>query len=198
MKVGHGQGSIAAHGVGHSCGHRAHQVWLNEIAFITHLLEVWDLAKNEAAGPLGRWVIWRDRPRSVALYRVEGRPGPAWFKTLASENDPTTAELLERWRYGDVVGPAGYYVHLKVNDRLRGHASPVVLPFRKGEIFMFPDSLLAAVYTLFAMELSGRQRPAIICHGCDKYFIPKHGRQQFCEEACRKRKWYRDHKEKRG
>ena len=69
-----------------------------------------------------------------------------------------------------------------------------MLPFRKGDIYLFPDSLKAAIYTLVALELSGRQRPSVICAGCGSYFIPGHGRQRFCEDACRKRSWHQKHK----
>jgi hypothetical protein len=36
---------------------------------------------------------------------------------------------------------------------LEGHANVSVLPFNKEPLGIFPDSLLSAIYTLFAMEI---------------------------------------------
>ena len=117
---------------------------------------------------------------------------------LAHEQNGNDIELLERWRHGDPVEPARYFVHREVNNRLRGHVSPAVLPFRKGEIFFFPDCLLSSLYTQFMLELSGRNRPAMLCArpGCGRYFEPAHGRQQYCERQCQQLAYYYRKKEK--
>ena len=109
-----------------------------------------------------------------------------------SDEISSGAELLERWEYGDPVEPARYYVHREVNARLRGHVSPAVLPYRKGDIYFFPDCLRSALYTLFMLELSGRQRPAILCArlGCGRCFEPAHSRQQYCETRCQQLAYY--------
>ena len=111
---------------------------------------------------------------------------------LAHEEISNSVELLERWRHGDPIEPVRYFVHLEVNKRLKEHVSPAVLPFRKGEIFFFPDCLLSALYTLFMLELSGRSRPAILCErpNCGQYFEPKHGRQKYCNTSCQKLAYY--------
>ena len=118
---------------------------------------------------------------------------------VAHEEIGSDIELLERWVHGDPVEPARYFVHREVNNRLKGHVSPAVLPFRKGEIFFFPDCLRSALYTLFMLELSGRQRPAMLCArpGCGRYFEPEHGRQQYCETHCQQLAYYYRKKEKR-
>ena len=165
-------------------------LWQAEIAQMSDLLGFWDLARKRPAGPLGKLVIWRNDPLGVAVRRRDSQSGLVGMRVLASETDTSTASLLNRWSYGDVVEPAQYYVHLEVNERLRGHVTPAVLPFNKGEILMFPDSLLSAMYTLFALELSGRQRPSIECAGCGVYFPPQHGSQRYCRQSCRKQRWY--------
>ena len=122
------------------------------------------------------------------------RPGVV----LADEENDIYPELLERWNHGDPIEPARYYVHREVNNRQKGHVSPSVLPFRKGEIFFFPDCLLSALYTKFMLELSGRDRPAVLCErpGCGSYFQPEHGRQQYCEKRCQQLAYYYRKKEK--
>ena len=111
---------------------------------------------------------------------------------LAHEDISSGLELLGKWERGDPVEPARYYVHREVNKRLRGHVSPSVLPFRTSDIYFFPDCLRSALYTLFMLELSGRQRPAKLCvrPGCGRYFAPAHGRQQYCEKRCQQLAYY--------
>ena len=50
------------------------------------------------------------------------------------------------------------------------------------------------MYVQLAMEVSGKERPAILCAGCGKYFVPLHGRKRYCEPRCRKRKWASEHR----
>ena len=99
--------------------------------------------------------------------------------------------------YGD--GGASPLLSIEaVNRQLKDYASPAVLPYRKGEIYFFPDCLRGALYTLFMLELSGRQRPAMLCArpGCGRYFEPAHGRQQYCEKRCQQLAYYYRKKEK--
>ena len=129
---------------------------------------------------------------------LAGRMRHRGVTVLAHEENGSDVELLERWKHGDPVEPARYFVHREVNNRLRGHVSPAVLPFRKGEIFFFPDCLLSSLYTQFMLELSGRNRPAMLCErpGCGRYFEPAHGRQQYCETRCQQLAYYYRKKEK--
>ena len=117
---------------------------------------------------------------------------------LADEENGINVELLERWKHGDPLEPARYFVHREVNNRLKGHVSPAVLPFREGEIFFFPDCLLTSLYTLFMLEISGRNRPAILCErpNCGRYFEPMHGRQKYCEKQCQQLAYYYRKKDK--
>ena len=148
------------------------------------------------------------RPRSQSLLafyeeilRERGqfeKASPWSFTILAHAENTNDIELLERWEYGDSVEPARYYLHREVNRQLKNHASPAVLPYRKGEIYFFPDCLRGALYTLFMLELSGRQRPAMLCARprCGRYFEPAHGRQQYCEKRCQQLAYYYRKKEK--
>ena len=119
-------------------------------------------------------------------------------RVLAHEEKGSDLELLERWKHGDPIEPARYFVHQEVNNRLRGHVSPAVLPFRKGEIFFFPDCLLSSLYTQFMLELSGRSRAAMLCArpGCGLYFEPAHGRQRYCDKQCQQLAYYYRKKDK--
>ena len=98
--------------------------------------------------------------------------------------------LLERWPYGDVLEPARYWVHDQVNKQLQGHVSPQILPYQDSEILHFPDSLVVALYVLFAVELSaGTGLPRRVCRApdCRRAFPPHDGRQRYCTPQCQDR-----------
>ena len=198
--------------------------WQREIALMAWLLDVWDLVRHGHRKILDQLVHWAppEQPRAVAIDlrlqtpRPRGRSllsfyeevlqersqsnsaSPWGFRILAHEENTSDIDLLERWEHGDSVEPASYYLHREVNGRLKNHVSPAVLPYRKGEIYFFPDCLRSALYTLLMLELSGRQRPAKLCArpGCGSYFDPAHGRQQYCEKRCQQLAYYYRKKEK--
>ena len=133
----------------------------------------------------------QDKDRATRMRHSEVR-------VLAHEESGSDIELLERWKHGDPVEPVRYFVHREVNISLKGHVSPAVLPFRKGEIFFFPDCLLSSLYTQFMLELSGRSRPAMLCErsSCGRYFEPIHGRQKYCDKRCQQLAYYYRRKER--
>lgn len=108
----------------------------------------------------------------------------------------TSSEVLDRWEFGDTIAPLQYYVFREVNRALDGHVKPAVLPFRNNDLYFFVDSLLTALYALFALELTGKIGAPILCAGCQSYFVPDHGAQKYCEDRCRKRHWYHENKGK--
>jgi len=168
--------------------------WVAEIERMAHLLSVWDLVRRRDAGKLGQMVVWRGASVSVEWHGQNG----ARRLVLLARKGVLGDELLERWRPGDVTEPARYHVCREINKQLHGHVSPAVLPFRRGDVYLVPDCLLAAMYVRFALEVSGQQRPAQMCRECGRYFIPTHGLQQYCEARCRKRRFARRRREEAG
>jgi len=163
------------------------QFWQKEIEEISALVKLWDLIRNEQAGALTKYIHWRTRPRGVWLEWPSGRKD-----LIASEVVSEGRELLQHWKDGDLFKPARYFLCDQINERLRGHVSPSILPFRDGEIYMFPDCLRSALYVLFMLEVSWRTYAAIPCAGCGEYFVPEHrSDQKHCSKACRNRKYYR-------
>ena len=161
--------------------------WQREIEEMSVLVKLWDLVRNEQAGALTRYIHWRTGPRRVWLEWPSGRKD-----LIASELLPVGRELLRHWKDGDLFKPTHYFLCNQINERLRGHVSPSILPFHNGEIYMFPDCLLSALYVLFAVEVSGQTYAATICEGCGQYFVPEQrSDQKHCSHTCRNRKYYR-------
>jgi hypothetical protein len=116
------------------------------------------------------------------------------FQLLGDSERPMTDPIPENWRVGDVVEPARYYLSRRISERLHGHVNPQIHPFLKGDIMLIPDCLQSAMYVQFAIEISGKDRPPIICKGCGRYFNAVHGTQRYCEKQCRQRKWWTENK----
>ena len=180
--------------------------WQQEIGEMERLIQIWELINRKGAGKLGRYIRWRSlthpeqqqgRPRLNVVWDDFSHPiseyRPGQFVSLALEDSPANP-IPENWKLGDTIGPALLYLCMEINQRLKGHVDPLVMPLMHGDIMLWPDCLLSAMYILFAVEVSGKSRPPIMCRGCEKYFIPLHGAQRYCEEACLKRKWWRVNK----
>ena len=95
------------------------------------------------------------------------------------------------WRPGEVVQPARQFIYERVSDALQGRINPTLL--FSGEVWFSPTSLLAALYVLFLLELSGQTVGAHVCEACGKVWIPKNNKGRFCSGACRVRAWSQAH-----
>jgi hypothetical protein len=105
----------------------------------------------------GRWLITR-QPR----HNIEGHNLLIRISAIIASKNYNSI-LLERWHFGDTIEPTKFYVSRETNSHLKGPVSPQVLfPQDKTdtphEIYLFPDSLLAALWTSFLMELMGKIR----------------------------------------
>ena len=148
-----------------------------------------DLAYGE--GELSRSIVrgFRDKTADVRALFKQGLLDELSGGVIAHEQgDVDSQNLLKQWKFGDILGPANFYLHREINKGMAGGVSPAVLPFRDGAIYFSPNSLLSAIYIHFALELSGHDRPSVVCArpGCGNYFSPHHGRQKYCSVACRK------------
>jgi hypothetical protein len=94
-------------------------------------------------------------------------------------------------------------VRKEVNERLRGHVNPHIRPPDVDEgyrVVFIPDSLLAALYVLFALEVakSKDDAPPRVCANCQEVFAPSRRDQQYCSGRCRSNASYHRVKAKAG
>lgn len=177
-------------------------VWQTQIAAIAELIGLWDAVRVTDAPKLATVVEWTDSPRRVVIH-PRGRGVNRPWSVVAHEEQPEERELLARWRPRDTREPVRFYVHTQVNRRLRGHVSPIVLPYAEdgSRIAHFPDSLLAALYVLFGLELAA-EKPAAVCKyaGCPygRTFTPTRSNQQYCSEQCKRNASYHRVKTRKG
>ena len=85
---------------------------------------------------------------------------------------------------------ARYFVHLLVNEGLRGEVSPAVLPYEGSAIRFWPHSLIGAMYLLLATEVAGQRSAQRPCDQCAMSFTAGRSDARFCGTACRSRAAY--------
>ncbi len=183
--------------------------WKYESRTMGILLAIWDMVQKRDAGKLGQIIIW-PRPYNTALLQLlseydesqkrwvaiqhkgKGYAPGLVIEVLASPQ--INPELLERWQMGMPVEPAKYYVYREVNKHLEGHVAPKILPFLKDRIYLFPDSLLAALWVMFLMEITGNVRIRQ-CDVCGEWKEVALTRSSFyCSNTCRQKAYYKRHK----
>ncbi len=196
-------------------------LWKKESESMGVLLALWDLVRSKEAGKLGQIIIWPDN-NDVHLSMIphyndgEGdikrarwelnkyRESEALNKSgydsawIASKDMDINADALSRWQMGNVIEPAYYYVCRELNKHLRGHVAPQVRPLMDNDkaVYLFPDSLLAALWLMFLNEIAGIFE-FIRCKVCDDWKeVMKSGRKEYCSDACRKRAYEKRQSEK--
>jgi hypothetical protein len=175
-------------------------IWQNEITECGTLLTIWDMVKrgDRAAGKLGQIVLW-PRPDMVAVSFYCKREGDGYsftpgsrkpvpfkmptFKLLASRE--VNPHLLNRWRRGDVIEPALFYVCSEINRHLRKQIGFQLFPFEK-EIRTIPGTLDSVIWLMFAYEITDKVN-AVQCSICHEWFDQHDKRQVYCSCACRQR-----------
>ncbi len=177
--------------------HLAH--WEAEIARLAALVQLCDWVTQQREDRLRTFVRWSESPpRGVLLYwPYTHRPPWRKFLPYKGEKDELGAmhgTVPDSWVHGDVLAPARGIIAFEVNRQLRGHVHPV-LYHGPNELYFEPDSLLAALYVSFVLEMTGKERTRQLCarEGCGEYFIVRHKRQKYCDENCRKR----DHEQRK-
>ena len=197
---------LVPHGGGAIAGGESLERWRYESHAMGVLLAIWGMVQKREVGKLGQIFIQRSNITLLQLlskydesqkrwvvtqYKGEGYVPGLLTEVLASPQ--ISPEFLERWQIGRPVEPAKYYVYREVNKHLEGHVAPKILPFASDKIYFFPDSLLAALWVMFLMELTGSVRlRQCDLQECGNWKEVKVTRGSFyCSNTCRQKAWDR-------
>lgn len=178
--------------------------WKYESRDIGILLYIWDLVRDEKVGKLSHLISWLDGVLIGYKYEYDENaniwqalpppvnnapvPGVA-FSWIANQHQHV--ELLDRWQRGALIEPAKYYICREINERLRGHVAPQIFPFMSNRVYLYPDSLLAAMWVMFLFEILGDIKPRR-CDVCGKWQVQNLERKSFyCSSACRQEAYRR-------
>lgn len=179
-------------------------LWHKELYALKRALELWDFIRDGDLAGLATRIYWRslddvvysDHPEGPTGKELPGRPGFGFTHQVIA-NSNVNSELLERFRPGDLVQPAQYYVQKTVNDHLKGRVSPRLLWTKKRTrlaLFFVPQSLIGALWLQFALAIDGN-KDYRRCEECRSWFevSPEGARttRVYCSTACRVRAYRR-------
>lgn len=180
------------------------QRWKEEMGLMGSLLALWDLVQFEDKNRLEQLIVWPtpDRVQLEIGWQYDGiKKGwkifsAKWpygsFSLIASRDLMFHSSVIERWHRGDVIEPAKYHVCSEVNKRISGYVSPQVLPFVQDRIYLFPKTLLAAMWLMFMWEITGETK-VLLCPRCHQWVEQLDPRRKSCSNACKQ--WqYRERK----
>lgn len=184
--------------------------WQAHIRTMDVLIKLWDLVESEQANELQRFVRWTREPLCVGIdigYTLDESRKLVAFKEIrqhhpdvsvirfggwiAQQESLRERKLLDHWGFNNFIEPVRYFILRHVVEQLSGHINPSIDTNGLG-IYFSPDILLTGLYTSFGVELSGLDKPRIVCQrpGCGKYFMQEHRRQRFCSTRCQKLNWH--------
>jgi hypothetical protein len=146
------------------------------------------------AESLGRWMKEVAAMREVLMQ---------WDLVRRREPSRAAAVATRQVSAGPFGGRAGidpdrFRVTKAINDRLAGHLAPVAHPKRAGQVLLWPDCLLAALWLQLQLELERDREPARPPKRCrferdGVHFLPddRTARMEFCPGgSCRKKYHY--------
>jgi len=179
-------------GTGESLAH-----WVEEILTMRLAIDIWEAARNGDVGRLERVISWTEDGSGIRIHShpelTTGQlPDPparverGWIASTHLGDD-----VHARFVPGDLVKPALHYVQSKVNEKLKGRASPRLLWDKKRErlgLYIVPDGLIGALWLQFAraVERDSRFRQ---CAECGIWFELAPGTARadklYCSTPCR-------------
>ena len=141
--------------------------WCEEIFHLKKLVHIWEMVRRNQAGKLGRYIVWGDKTVAFEyppLIRDEGMPYDLGKLVDLADKEEIKAQ---KWRVGEVVGPAKYFLQKATNKKLQECAAPYLELSSEGEFRpnVRPIHLLGALWVQFYQALSGQQRFRQ-CEGC--------------------------------
>lgn len=164
--------------------------WVSSIRRLSHANSLWEMAKQADVRGLARFISWQGKG-------VDYKSGNLGFgsRWIAVKDDA----LFDRFRPGDLIGPAWYQLQYIVNEQLASHVSPRLLwgsgHTRLG-LHYVPVDLISALWLQLARAIDG-DRKFNQCEECRNWFeiaSPDGGRsdKKYCGSACRARAWRKE------
>jgi hypothetical protein len=154
--------------------------------------------------PIPEGASWETR--SVRNGRLDFPIDLPWFWKLGRHHIVQPDILYDakdrtRWRFGDVIEPARFYLFEELNRAVKGHVTTRLMPFASGElhrVYVVPDCLEATIYLqlqlMFARGHVDENWKLCKAQECINFFKPNRN-QRYCSSKCEK--WGRSQSQKR-
>jgi len=144
-------------------------VWMRAVNRLKTWVQIWLWIEERDAGKLGQVVRWSNDFARVELVFENNALPLRGFHVIASKETNYRAEFFDRWRPGDVYGPAKLALLEAVNKELKGAVSPCLLLKKDGSLggFLRPHNLLGALWFQLYQAITGerRYRRCEVCQG---------------------------------
>jgi hypothetical protein len=102
--------------------------------------------------------------------------------------------FFQKYRMGDVIGPARYYLCRMLNTHLQG-ITPSLVPWLGYKVAFMPDTLLDALWLMFMLEVNGEKRTCWYCRGP---LEAKRKDNVYCSNNCKRMDYYYNKQRKGG
>lgn len=171
--------------------------WSQAVLELQHAIRFWDLAQDRNTTELAKHVVWKgseeDEEYSVGFFGKAQAPstkrtslqGGYW---LIAHSTIGGGEI-NRFAYGDVIGPTVLHVQSFANEKLKMSAQPYLVsgPNKlRPRVELKPIGLLGALWVQFARSIEN-DRHFRRCEHCDTWFQYEPGRgrypRKFCSQA---------------
>ncbi|MDA1128990.1 MAG: hypothetical protein O2913_09860 [Chloroflexi bacterium] len=172
-------------------------LWEEESCLLATLWQTWDAVRTLSTKgmPTDEHLLAKSHLQDRVIWTSANRVLFSWpnpisrREVIAYGATPQGLSLLERWKAGDTIEPARFYVHKQINRCLNGHVQMQVATFQNSKIRFVPDSLRTAIYMHFAFELAGTEGNERTCLNprCPNggVFFPTRRDKQYCDTRCR-------------
>jgi hypothetical protein len=167
--------------------------WQNHLHDMKAAVSLWLAIRTEDKDLLAQCIEWRSDQHITYVWPPSSDWRTPWSirATIAS---PSDAELLKRFRLGDVVMPARTYLQKVVNTRLHEQVAPRILWISSERInmglYIVPDSLIGCLWLQLATALAEFNKFQFCEACCKPMLVAPEGSgfrstRKTCSNACR-------------
>lgn len=155
--------------------------WTAEILHMRHAVELWALVRESNAKKLKQHITWHDGRVSYDSGRQPARGTPFFHHT----DTITGTEVLSRFRRGDVVKPAWYFLQQIVKNCMKNTLSfePLWDENQLG-LYAVPHNLIGALWLQFGYAVVGK-KDYPRCRQCQNWYESSRMNKHYCSRACR-------------
>jgi len=154
--------------------------WFETIATMREAVEVWRLLSSGEDAELRHRLEWQGtKGRYSVLYKSEARR-----EAIANQQHGFASSFFDRWKRGDIIGPARLFLARSINKGMRGAVSPQLLMDDTGNFrpYTTPTSLAAALWFQFYAAVIANT-PIRRCSECGALMVCHNSRKRM-HAAC--------------
>lgn len=185
---------------GDVCWSEMDAVWEHQQGHVKRLLFLWDKLRDRSAAGREALESIIQIKGARALLRWSGYFPTSWLE----EFQPVAVmralpQLVTSTQLFNPPMDAGRLIRFAAYALLEANLSHFIrqdciysISLRRGmSLSLVPLTLRGAIYMSLLREITGEAPTSHQCPVCGKWFIPEHGRQKYCSQACNQRAYHK-------